>query len=81
MVVKYSPAIEKYFRKLKDKKLKEKYKNAIDLITKDYRIGNLKTGDLSGIYSYDIFYNRTNYELAYSVRVENDEIIIFIFFF
>lgn len=78
MVVKYSPAIEKYFRKLKDKKLKEKYKNAIDLITKDYRIGNLKTGDLSGIYSYDIFYNRTNYELAYSVRVENDEIIIFI---
>lgn len=78
MVVKYSPAIEKYFKKLKDKKLKEKYKNAIDLITKDYRIGNLKTGDLSGIYSYDIFYNRTNYELAYSVRVENDEIIIFI---
>ena len=78
MVVKYSPAIEKYFKKLKDKKLKEKYKNAIDLITKDYRIGNLKTGDLSGIYSYDIFYNRTNYELAYSVRIENDEIIIFI---
>lgn len=78
MIVKYSPAIEKYFKKLKDKKLKEKYKNAIDLITKDYRIGNLKTGDLSGIYSYDIFYNRTNYELAYSVRVENDEIIIFI---
>ena len=78
MVVKYSPAIEKYFKKLKNKKLKEKYKNAIDLITKDYRIGNLKTGDLSGIYSYDIFYNRTNYELAYSVRIENDEIIIFI---
>lgn len=78
MIVKYSPAIEKYLKKLKDKQLKNKYKEAVDLITKNYKIGDLKTGDLSGIYSYDIYYNKTNYELAYTVEIVNDEIIIFL---
>lgn len=78
MRVKYSPAIEKYLKKLKDKQLKMKYKTAIELITKNYKIGNLKTGDLSYIYSYDIYYNKTNYELAYTVEIIDDEIIIFI---
>lgn len=55
-----------------------KYKTAIELITKNYKIGNLKTGDLSNIYSYDIYYNKTNYELAYTVEIIDDEIIIFI---
>ena len=78
MIVKYSPAIEKYLKKLKDKQLKMKYKIAIELITKNYKIGDLKTGDLSNIYSYDIYYNKTNYELAYTVEIIDDEIIIFI---
>lgn len=78
MIVKYSPAIEKYLKKLKDKQLKMKYKTAIELITKNYKIGDLKTGDLSNIYSYDIYYNKTNYELAYTVEIIDDEIIIFI---
>ena len=78
MEVRYSPAIEKYFKKLKDKQLKLKYKKAIELIIDDYTIGDLKTGDLSGIYSYDIYYNKTNYELAYTVEIHNDEAIIFI---
>lgn len=78
MRVKYSPAIEKYLKKLKDKQLKMKYKTAIELVTKNYKIGNLKTGDLSNIYSYDIYYNKTNYELAYTVEIIDDEIIIFI---
>ena len=78
MIVKYSPAIEKYFKKLRDKQLKIKYKNAIDLITKNYNIGDLKTGDLTGIYSYDIYHNKINYELAYTVEIVDDEILIFI---
>jgi len=76
--IKYSPAIEKYFKKLKDKQLKERYKMAIDLIVSDYTIGSLKSGDLAGIYSYDIYYNKTNYELAYTVKIEDGEVIIFI---
>lgn len=78
MNVKYSPAIVKYLKKLKDKQLKDKYKKAIDLITLDYTIGSLKSGDLTGIYSYDIYYNKTNYELAYTVKIEDGEVIIFI---
>lgn len=78
MDIKYSPAIVKYFKKIKDKQLKERYKMAIDLIVSDYTIGSLKSGDLSGIYSYDIYYNKTNYELAYTVKIEDNEVIIFI---
>ena len=78
MNVKYSPAIVKYLKKLKDKQLKDKYKKAIDLITLDYTIGSLKSGDLTGIYSYDIYYYKTNYELAYTVKIEDGEVIIFI---
>ena len=78
MIVKYSPAVEKYFKKLKDKQLKLKYKTAVDLITQNYKIGNLKTGDLNGIYSYDIYHNKINYELAYTVEITDNEILIFI---
>lgn len=78
MDIKYSLAIVKYFKKIKDKQLKERYKLAINLIVSDYTIGSLKSGDLSGIYSYDIYYNKTNYELAYTVKIEDNEVIIFI---
>lgn len=78
MDIKYSPAIVKYFKKIKDKQLKERYKMAINLIVSDYTIGSLKSGDLAGIYSYDIYYNKTNYELAYTLKIEDGEVIIFI---
>lgn len=52
-------------KKLRDKELKQKYKTAIEAICADPFIGNAKTGDLSGIYGYDIFHRRTNYEIAY----------------
>ena len=68
----------KYLKKIKDKKLKELYKNAIDKIREDYTVGELKTGDLSGIYSMDIFYNKTNYELAYTVEYKESEIVVVI---
>lgn len=63
-------------KKLKDKTLKKKFQEASDKICDDYTIGDLKTGDLVGIYSYDIFYNKTNYELAYYVEFEDDDAII-----
>jgi hypothetical protein len=54
------------------------YKETINKICDDYTVGELKTGDLSGIYGYDIYYNKTNYELAYTVEYADDEIIIVI---
>ena len=76
--VRFLPPAAKFIAKLKDKKLKELYKNAIDEICKDYTIGQRKTGDLAGIYGYDIYYNKTNYELAYTVEHVGEEIIVVI---
>ena len=62
------PPAAKFLKKLKDKKLKGLYADAIDLILEDPFIGEEKTGDLRGIRGYDIFYNKTNYELAYTIE-------------
>ena len=66
--VRFEPPAAKYIKKLKDKKLKTLYREAIDKICNDYTIGEAKTGDLSGFYGYDIYYNKTNYELAYTIE-------------
>lgn len=76
--VRFLPPAAKFFKKLKDKKLRELYKNAIDNICADFTVGEEKTGDLKGVYGYDIYYNKTNYELAYTVEYANEEIIVII---
>lgn len=76
--IRFLPPAAKYLKKINDKKLKELYKNAIDKIREDYTVGELKTGDLSGIYSMDIYYNKTNYELAYTVEYKESEIVVVI---
>ncbi len=62
------PPAAKFLKKLKDKKLKLLYKEAIDTILDDPMIGKEKTGDLRGLRGYDIYYNQTNYELAYTIE-------------
>lgn len=52
------PPAAKFLKKLKDKKLKSLYKEAIEMICEDYSIGEEKTGDLAGMYGYDIYYNK-----------------------
>ena len=58
--LRFTKAIEKYFKKIKGKGLKTAYRNALNKIGTDPYIGELKTGDLAGIYCYDIYYNKTN---------------------
>jgi mRNA interferase RelE/StbE len=77
--VDYSPIAEKYFKKLKDKALKHAFKEAIISIREDPTIGQAKFGDLSGLYSLDIYHNRTNYELAYHIiKLDNGDTVIVI---
>ena len=76
--VRFLPPAAKYLKKLKDKKLKTLYQEAIDKIRKDHQVGEEKTGDLSGVYGYDIYYNKTNYELAYTVEYLEDKVIVVI---
>ena len=76
--VKFLPPAAKFIKKLKDKKLKSLYQEAIDRIAEDHTVGQMKTGDLNGIYGYDIYYNKTNYELAYTVEYVDGKVIVVI---
>ena len=76
--MRFLPPAAKYIKKLKDKKLKLLFKKAIDEILEDHTVGQAKTGDLSGVFGYDIYYNKTNYELAYTVEYRDDKIIVVI---
>ena len=62
------PPAAKYLKKLKDKKLKKLYQDAIDAILDKPFIAEEKTGDLRGVRSYDIYYTKINYELAYTIE-------------
>ena len=62
------PPAAKYLKKIKDKRLKKLYQDAIDAILENPFIGEEKIGDLKGIRGYDIFYNKPNYELAYTIE-------------
>ncbi len=72
------PPAAKFLKKMNDKKLKAQYRLAIDKILEDHTIGIAKTGDLAGVYGYDIYYNKTNYELAYTVEYVEDKFIVVI---
>ena len=75
----YTPMVEKYFKKIKDKQLKNLFKEAIVRIRTNPQIGDAKSGDLEGVYSLVIYYSRTNYELAYRIsQLENGEMVIVI---
>lgn len=76
--VRFLPPAAKFLKKLKDKKLKTLYQEAVDKICENYLVGEPKTGDLSGVYGYDIYYNKTNYELAYTVEYLEDKVIVVI---
>ena len=76
--VRFLPPAAKYLKKIKDKRLKTLFQEAIDKIKENHLVGEAKTGDLNGIYGYDIYYNRTNYELAYRVEYIDNKIIVVI---
>lgn len=76
--LRFLPPAAKFLKKIKDKNLKLLYKEALEKILQDHTVGEMKTGDLSGIYGYDIYYNKTNYELAYRVEYVDDKIIVVI---
>ena len=74
----FLPPAAKFLKKLKDKNLKLLFREAVDKIREDHTIGEAKSGDLTGIYCYDIFYNKTNYELAYKLEYVDEKLIVVI---
>ncbi len=74
----YSKAAERYFKKIREKGLKSAFRTALQAIAENPYAGKMKTGDLAGIYGYDVYYNKTNYEVAYYIYEEDDEIVVVI---
>jgi len=72
------PPAARFLKKLKEKPLKAAFQNTVDEILKDPYIGEPKRGDLSGVFCYDIYYNKTNYELAYTIIEEGDSTVVVI---
>ena len=44
----------------------------------DHTVGEAKTGDLAGVFGYDIYYNKTNYEIAYRIYEEDGKLVVVI---
>ena len=63
----FAPQAERYIKKIKDKNLKMKFKDAVLAISENPYIAEEKRGDLSGFRSYDVRYNGVNYEMAYKI--------------
>jgi mRNA interferase RelE/StbE len=76
--LRFSNAAEKYFRKLHEKPLKKIFRVALEKLQVNPYIGQTKTGDLSGVYCYDVFYQKTNYEIAYRIYEEDGKMILII---
>ena len=72
----FLPQAEKYFRKIKENALKKAFHEALQAISKDPYAGNEKKGDLAGIFGWDVYYARTNYEIAYRIYEENKQLVI-----
>ncbi len=76
--IRFTGAAEKYLMKIKEKGLKKAFQDVLEEICNDPYIGELKTGDLAGVYCYDVYYSKTNYELAYRIYEEDDRMMVVI---
>lgn len=69
------PAQSVTLKKIKDKGLKTAFCTALIKIAENPYIGRAKIGDLSGIYGFDVYYNKTNYEIAYRIYEEDGNVV------
>jgi len=76
--IRFTGAAERYFKKVKEKGLMKAFQEALIDISSDPYIGELKTGDLAIVYCYDVYYSKTNYELAYRIYEENGQLVVVI---
>ena len=72
----FSPQAERFFKKMKEKPLKEAYKTALIKLKNNPYIGQPKRGDLAGIYGFDVKPKSVNYEIAYTISEVNGKKVI-----
>lgn len=76
--LRYTSRAEKYFKKIKDKGLIGAFNEALDAIEADPYSGKAKAGDLAGIYCWDVYHNKANYEIAYHMLEDDGKFAIII---
>lgn len=74
--LRFLPGAERFFKKIKDKGLRAAFRKALTELAEDPYIGEMKRGDLAGIYGLDVYHNKTNYEIAYRVYEENGKLVV-----
>lgn len=74
--IQFLPQAAKYIKKLKDKHLRKAFQDALEDISKNPFAGDEKTGDLTGVYGWDVYYARTNYEIAYRIYTVNEQLVV-----
>ena len=72
------PPAARFIKKLKEIPLKDLFRKTVNEILIDPYVGESKSGDLSGIFCCDIYYNKTNYELAYTIVESPTETIVIV---
>lgn len=72
----FSPQAERFFKKMKEKPLKEAYKTALIKLKNNPYIGQPKRGDLAGIYGFGVKHKSVNYEIAYTISEVNGKKVI-----
>ncbi len=72
----FSSAAASFFKKIKEKPLKDTYRQALEDISKNPYVGQPKSGDLSGVYCFDVKYRGNNYEIAYTINELNGNKIV-----
>lgn len=76
--LRYLPPAKKYFKKIKNKQLQLAFQNALTKIAENPTCGEQKTGDLQGFWGYDVFYDKTNYEIAYKIIETPEKTVVVI---
>jgi len=72
------PPAAHFLKKIKEKPLKDAFQKTINEIIQNPYAGEPKAGDLLGVFSCDIFYNKVNYELAYTIIKEKEKTVVVI---
>ena len=77
--LRYKTSAERYLKKLKEKGIIAAYRDALIKISEDpYCAGIEKKGDLAGVFCRDVYYANTNYEIAYQIFEEGNQIVVII---
>lgn len=76
--IRYLSPAKKYFKKLKEKGLKQKYYEVIQHLVRDPYQGELKKGDLAGLRTTRFHHNQVEYRIAYYIEEDKDSSLVII---